>query len=534
VSDFVDALMELPALDRKRIMAGLTQPERLLLKQQIEYRANNRWAKYLGKPIEFVEEGLGEGTWSLQREVIRSCVENKRTAVPTTHGIGKTHIAARAAAYFIAVHPPGTAFVLTTSMDFNKVRNLLWPHIRSLHRQHKLPGRTTETGWVLGEHKLAQGVKPPDQAEAGISGYHSYHMLIIVDEAGGIKTAFGKSLEALMTGLDVHILVMGNPPVHGDTTWFENICNSKLWNVIKIPYTATPNFTGEETAVCTACPIEAQEDGHRVAAHLTDKEWVEDLRYEFGEDSAWFKARALAEFVHDTSSKVLPMDWLDAAQNTPDAGPGIISLGCDIAADGGDEFVIAKKDGWTCKVVHISAGADNANSVMVAAKILQHIREAEEEHRQRGITEPVRVKIDAIGIGWGVAGTLQGWEAEGKFNAHIVPVKVSENARDDQKYHRQRDEMWWSFRNLIEPNNPDAGLLRLEVGNRELAQLNSPLYSADSQSRILVESKKDMRDRGIRSPDRAEAILLAFYDPPNDQENTFSMVMFGQSNKFSQ
>jgi hypothetical protein len=520
VTNRIDQLAALSTEERRRVFAALNQDQRAALLRELKNYLKNPWSEYLGDPVGFVERGLGETTWSLQREVLRSVVENKRTSVPATHAPGKTHLAARVAAYWIAVHPPGTARVITTATTFRQVKGLLWPHIRRLQSAYNLIGQTAATTWTYDGDFLAEGVKPPDDAEAGISGYHAPHLLIIIDEAGGIKHAFGQSIEALMTGVDTHMLVLGNPPVSGEVTWFEKVSNSPLFNTIVIPYDKTPNFTGEDTGPCRSCPPEVE--AHQIGQHLIDQQWIDEQLSEFGEHSTWFQARALARFVHDSSAKTLPIDWLELARVVTEAGPGPIKLGVDVAADGGDEFVIAKMDGWTITLEHASRGQENHSAPAVAAVILDHIRKALTAHRERGIDTPVRVKVDTIGVGWGVVGILQQWEGEGllqdgPYTAHIVPVNVANKARKDKKFYNQRAEMWWNMRALIEPNNPAAGLLRLDLGTKEIAQLNAPTYAADSTARITIEKKAEMKKRGVHSPDRAEAILLAAYEPPEDQ-----------------
>lgn len=511
--DEIDALAALPDDQRRRIIAALPQEARAVIIETVKHRRDNPWLKYLGDPVRFVEEGLGETTWSKQREVMRSLVEHQRTSVPATHAPGKTHLAARLVAYWIAVHPPGTARVVTTASFFHQVKGLLWPHIRRLHRQYGLIGKTAQTTWTFEEDFLAEGVKPPDDAEAGISGYHAPHLLIIIDEAGGIGKKYGQSIEALMTGIDTRLLVLGNPPVTGDASWFEDVSNSPLFNTIRISYRDTPNFTKEKTDICRTCPKEVAE--HYIAQHLVDEAWVKNLAAEFGEDSAWFQARAEARFVHDSTTKTLPMDWLHGASQVTIDAPGPIKLGVDIASDGGDEFAIAKLDGWTITLEHHSRGEQNADSMRVASVIKTHIQAAMKLHEERGISTPVRVKVDSNGVGWGVVGTLNGWVRDGILNATIVGVNVANRAHDPKKFSRSRDEMWWTFRDLIEPNRPDGGLLRLDISQRELSQLNAPTYTSDSKGAIVVESKDEMKKRKINSPDRAEAILLAVYEPVN-------------------
>lgn len=512
-TDLIDALAALPTARQREIIKALSQPERAALLAQIEHRAKFPWYKYRGDPVGFVEKGLGEVTWSKQREILRSIEENKRTVVPATHAPGKTHLAARVVAYWVAVHPPGTARVLTTASTFRQVKTLLWPHIRQLHDVHGLMGTTSQVMWRDGKTLLADGVKPPDDKEAGISGLHAANLLVVIDEAGGIKDAFGASIESLMTGEHTRLLVLGNPPVSPNVGWFEKISLSPNYHTIPIAWEDTPNYTGEDTGWCTTCPREV--DPHKIATHLIDGKYVEEIAAEFGKDSVWYQARINARFVHDSTSKTLPMDWLQLATIKDDTEdlPGPIKLGVDVAADGGDEFAISKLDGWRLSIVHTSRGETNASAPWVAARILEEIRTAEAQHAERGITQAVRVKIDTIGVGWGVVGILQQWRKESKFKALIIPVNVAENANEDKKFHRSRDEMWWAMRDLIEPNRSGGGLLQLDIGAKELAQLNAPTYSADSAGRRLVESKKEMKERGLHSPDRAEAILLALYEP---------------------
>jgi hypothetical protein len=79
---------------------------------------------------------------------------------------------------------------------------------------------------------------------------------------------------------------------------------------------------------------------------------------------------------------------------------------------------------------------------------------------------------------------------------------------------RQRDELWLIGRALLQPSPafPD-GRLRLRSGPKVAAQLRGPSMSTNSGGFTVIESKKNMKARGLRSPDEAEAVLLAVYEP---------------------
>lgn len=532
----VDRILNATPEQRRAILAALSPTERAWIATHLD-NAGIRWSRWQNDPVGFVEQALGETLWSKQREILESVRDNKRTAVPAAHSPGKSHLAARAVAWWVASHPPGTARVVTTASTFRQVRNVLWPHIRRVAHRHQLPGDVLTVEWKIDGTVVADGFSPADHDETAVQGIHAPHLLVVVDEAGGIGPILGRALEALMTGGHTRLLVLGNPPVDAEQSWFEQICSSPLYHVIPIDAYSTPNFTGEDAGMCAACPPETA--AHTVASHLIDHEWVRDVIEEFGADSPFVHARVHARFPKGAANKVLPTDWVEAAtENTMPADATGIRLGVDVASDGGDEFVIAWADGMVGTVRYAASGAVNQNAVDVAGVILDHIRTAEQAHIDRGLTVPVRVKVDTIGVGWGVVSMLQTWGTEGRHRAVIVPVNVAERPRDASKFGSQRAEMWWNLRTLLQPRpGPDGPRqdVRLEVSRREVAQLTGPTYRADSAGRIMVEQKAEMKRRGVHSPDRAEALLLAFFEPPAKQSPVpvVAPIGLGQANPWA-
>src|SRR5437763_17091068 len=79
---------------------------------------------YLNDPVGGVRDRTGEHLWSKQREIARSVVENKRTAVKASHAVGKSFLASRLIAWWIDAHPPGEAFVVSTAPTFAQVRGI--------------------------------------------------------------------------------------------------------------------------------------------------------------------------------------------------------------------------------------------------------------------------------------------------------------------------------------------------------------------------------------------------------------------------
>lgn len=514
MDDLVLRVLSLDATARGELFGRLSSEEREWLFRALEGFRGNPWARFRDDPVGFVERGLGEVLWSRQREILSAVRDEKRVAVPACHAPGKTHLAARAIAWWISCHPPGTAQVVTTATTFRQVRNLLWVQVRRLHSRFHLPGETSQVEWKIGSDIVGYGFSAPAWDETAVQGVHAPHLLIVVDEAGGISNKLGQSLEALMTGGHTRLLVIGNPAVDIEDSWFERACSSPLYRVIPISAFDTPNFTGEDTDLCRSCPVEVEP--HRVASHLVDKEWVDEVFHEFGQDSPFAIARVYARFPKAAPNKVIPLAWVEASlENESFLVGDELRLGVDVAADGGDELVIARADGWRVKIVHVSSGQANASAVDVAGVILEQIREAELIALGRSHKHRVTVKIDSIGVGWGVASLLQQWGREGKHRSLIISVNVARSASSG-KFKNQRAEMWWNARQLLmpDPMNEQAQQVRLDVDRRTMAQLSSPMYSADSAGRIVIESKREIKRRSGVSPDRAEAVLLALFSPP--------------------
>ena len=527
----IDEFLSLSDEEQEQLAKVMTEEQKQTLALLLQAEKTNPWAKYETNPVAFIEQGLGETLWSKQKEILQSLVDNKRTVVPACHAPGKSHLAARAVAWWMSVHPPGTAIAITTATTFKQVRNIMWAQIRRVHMSHNLPGEILTTEWKMDDTVVAYGFRPADNNEAALQGIHAPNLLIVVDEAGGISDTIGQAMEALMTGGNTRLLVVGNPPTDQEQTWFERICNSPLYNSIPISAYDTPNFTGEDTGECKSCPKHV--DPHNVATHLVDERWVNDVITEFGEDSPFVEARVHARFPQSGTGKVIPYQWAElAVDNENPLESQDIRLGVDIASDGGDEFVIARADGYKVKIVHRSSGKANANAVDVAGVILRYIQSAQDEQLSRGINSRVRVKIDTIGVGWGVVSMLKTWGQERRHNAEIIGINVAERPKDQTKFKNQRAEMWWNARSLLQPSPDGRQDLCLEVDRQVLSQLAGPTYLSDSSGRIQIESKADMKKRGVSSPDRAEAILLALYENKNIIQ-PITPLSLGQANQWT-
>lgn len=519
--EMLSSLLDLDPPTRTTFLTALPETDYLAVIRAAETEMGSPFSLWHDDLEGFITLGLGETLWSLQAEIGRAIVDHDRLVVPAAHSTGKTWLLARIVAWFIMTRPFGTAVAVTTAPKFEQLELGVWPDIRQLHEKARLPGRCLQTRWWMGdpERPVAFGRSPKDNDETGFSGIHAPYVLALVEEAGGFSPVLLQSLENLASGGYFRLVLVGNPPIdETGSAVLEDSAAKPSYHLLPIPADRTPNFTGEKTPLCAVHP---DLPPHPISDHLISRKWVEDVKADFGEDDPYYIARVLAQFPKDLQAKIIPFTWLEAskANTTPDDSTWV-RLGVDIASDGGDEFVIARAEGYTVRIVDHARGATLSNAYDVAARILTAIEAAQAKARELGSVRKVRVKIDRDGIGWMVSDTLKAWGTEGRHAAEIVGLRHGTKCASklgQEKYGNKRAEMWWNGRELSQPKADDDGNLaptwRLELDDQTLRQLSAPMRSSDTSGRFLAESKEHMKKRGLSSPDRADAVLLSVYEP---------------------
>ncbi|MGE7437954.1 hypothetical protein [Kitasatospora sp. NPDC001175] len=468
----------------------------LIAARRIRDRAelDARTADYRHDPAAWARDRLGEHLWSKQVAIAESVRDHRLTAVQSCHGVGKSWTASRLTAWWLDIHPPGEARVVTTAPTGDQVKAILWSEINAAFalaqaRGNPLPGRINETDWKLGKRLIAFGRKPSDYNPHAFQGIHAKYVLVILDEACGINKQFWTAANAIATGEHCRILAIGNPDDPGSQ--FARVCaNTDRWNIIRISAFDTPNFTGEDV------PDELR-------PMLVSHAYEEDMRVEFGEQSPTYISKVLGLFPSDAEDGVVRLSAIRACTQPPstplqDSDLTPVELGVDLGA-GGDETVIRERCG---RQVGREWRSREKDPVKVIAEIVRAIR----------TTKATAVKVDSIGIGWGIVGSLREKQAAGDHDADILGVNVSEASTQPARFARLRSQIWWEIgRQLSEDRGWDLSGLNQDDRERLVSQLTAPKYTTDASGRIVVEPKDETKKRLGRSPDNADALLLAFY-----------------------
>lgn len=437
----------------------------------------------------------GVKLWSKQRDIMMALNDHPRVAVKSAHNVGKSFTAGQLAAWWIDSHPPNEAFVVTTAPSGPQVKAILWKEIRRIHKRAGLSGRTNLTEWWLNDEMVAFGRKPADWDPEAFQGIHAMYVLVIIDEASGVPDSIWEAAESLASNEHSKILAISNPTMTSGK--FARVCKpGSGWHVITVDGLDSPNFTDERLSLPPS-----------VTNSLLHPDWVNRMKLEWGgEESASYIVRVRGEFPPTSGDDVVvPYEFLERCRRMNGVKRELIlseyenydlepvELGVDIAASKkGDETVIYERRG---KVAGEVWRMRSDKPERVTQLIL----------RAQRVTGAEAIKIDAIGWGWGVVGDVRSrLKPKG---IRVIGFNVARASTKPKAFVNVRSQLWWEVgRKLSEKGDWDLSM----VEDKALAELAAPHYDYDHKMRIRVEPKDDTKARLGRSPDDADALLLAF------------------------
>ena len=442
-------------------------------------------------PLVFASDILQAKLWSKQQDVLAALPDHRRVAVKSGNGLGKGYCAAVAVLWFLHCHEP--AIVLSTAPTFRQVRHILWRQIRRLYRPARelLGGKMLDTRWELAEDRYAMGLSAESADE--FQGFHSPNMLIVVDEAEGVSDEIYEAIEAVMTSADPRLLLIGNPTTVSGAFHRAFHQERHLYHTITISALDSPNVQADKIVV----------------PGLTSSKWVQERKETWGEENPIYRARVLGEFPDQAEDTLIRLSDIEAAtrgdaptalkaeaalSGSSEAEPGTsaqeVVLAIDVARFGSDRSVILRRIGNSVDEIRTF---HNLDTMQLTGWVIAAIKDS----------QPARICVDEIGVGAGVVDRLreQGHQVQG--------INVARRARQDALFANVRAEGYWRLRELF-----SSSQINIPADNQLMGELAALRYSYDSQGRILIESKESMRQRGLPSPDKADALMLAFLEAP--------------------
>lgn len=220
----------------------------------------------------------------------------------------------------------------------------------------------------------------------------------------------------------------------------------------------------------------------------------------------------------DDAWQVIPSEWVRAAmlRDMPNLSTIVqTSTGADVAHGGADQTVIARRFGHVVAPLEVYAGADTPTGGAAAAKIALAMG-------------PGFVNVDAIGYGASACDTLLEMDDIGaRVRAVNVGASTPQRTRGaDGKpgpfgFANQRALAYWRLREALDPELGEGVILPDDM--ELFADLTSVRYSVRS-GRIALEDKSGIKSRIGRSPDKGDAVSLAFLSDESNDVDTWLAI----------
>ncbi|MBU8540191.1 terminase large subunit domain-containing protein [Falsiroseomonas tokyonensis] len=430
-----------------------------------------------------VQEGVDAG------EAVAEAVQ---VAVASGHGIGKTALIAWIILWFISTrdHPQ----IVVTANTKAQLTSKTWRELAKWQKR-AINGSwfqwSAEKFYLKGHSEtwFASAVPWTKEKAEAFAGTHEKHVLLVFDEGSAIDDAIWEVAEGAMTTAGAMWIVFGNPT--RNTGRFRECWRrfAKRW------------FT-----------MQVDSRDAKKASKKQIQAWLED----YGEDSDFFRVRVKGQWPRAATSQFISEEDVAAAVArfkrrerlkrekalllnidpervslavTDDVDPDEpLVLAVDVARYGDDHTVLLLRKGDIAKIIgrYNGLGTDQVKQLVI---------DAITEHR------PDATFVDGVGVGAGVVDELRA------LGYSVIDVNAGRKALNPKAYFNRRVEMYDRVRKWLrgggcieETRTLTEGLTAVEYG------------FADRSGQLQLESKDDMKARGLPSPDEADALAMTFYE----------------------
>jgi phage terminase large subunit len=395
----------------------------------------------------------------------------KRFTVRAGHGVGKTTIESWLVLWFLLFKRPCKIPITANSQD--QLRDVVWAEIAKWHREmptfmRDLIDIGADRVWIKGDPEGAFAVARtarPEKPEA-LQGFHADNLMFLIEEASGIEDIIFETAGGALTGEHSYVFMFGNPTRLSGYFFRSHHQNRDRWRVFHVPCSASSRVSPA---------------------------YAEEIAAEYGEQSNVYRVRVLGEFPLAEDDAVIPLGLVEAAIGREvGATESAVVWGLDVARFGDDSSALAKRRGNT--LLAPVKEWRKIDLMQTAGKVYAEWNETPPHDR------PGAINVDVIGMGGGVVDRLR------ELGLPVRGVNVGEAAATDEKrYMRLRDELWFKVKDWF-----DSRAVNIPQDDGLISELVSPKYKYESTGKLKVESKDDMKKRGVRSPNKADAFCLTF------------------------
>lgn len=364
--------------------------------------------------------------------------------------------------------------VVCTAPTRDQLYNILWPEISKWLKRSPLLDELFEwqkTKVVLRSapercFATARTAAKPEN----LAGFHEDHLLFVLDEASGIDDSIFEVVGGALTGGDNKLVMCGNPTKNSGffkRAFFED---REFYHTMKI----------------------SSKNSDRVSSTYCQR-----LIKQYGEDSDVVRVRVLGEFPKAEADGVIPLELVEAAIARDPDYSGELVIGVDVARQGNDLTVVAARLGDSLLPLQKWQHAD---LMTTCGRVLHTTKELMTEYKLKHAV----INVDDTGLGAGVTDRLREVLSENNLNGTVHACHNGAKARDN-RYANFVTECYFALRDRFVEGN-----ITLPRDDELVAELTTRKFNVNSSDKIILEPKDGFKKRIGHSPDRADAVALAF------------------------
>lgn len=450
----------------------------------------NKIPEYRKNPVLFAREVLKFEPDEWQQDALMDLAENPKVAIKSGQGVGKTGLEAVALLWFLVCF--SYPRIVATAPTKQQLHDVLWSEVSKWMSRSPLLSeilKWTKTYiYMVGNEKRWFAVARTATKPENMQGFHGDNMLFIVDEASGVANPIMEAILGTLTGENNKLLMCGNPTRTSGTFYDAFHADRAMYRYHTVSSADSPR---------------------------TNKQNIEALIRKYGRESNVVLVRVFGEFPKQEDDVFIMLSSIEQCGSKvyelpEDKGMPYIMFGVDVARFGDDETVIYKNVKGKLKLAMHRRGQDLMATV--GDIVNQYKKTVKEFSEYRG---SIYVNIDDTGLGGGVTDRLK--EVKREQNLHrlfVIPINAAEKIETDTKegkeaaeyYNNLTTHMWAVLRDLLENKQ-----IEIEDDADTFAQLSIRKYFMASNGKLELEGKKEMKKRGVSSPDRADAAALSTY-----------------------
>jgi phage terminase large subunit len=427
---------------------------------------------YVNNPVGFVREVLGVEPDRWQVEFLEAVRDgHRRISIRSGHGVGKSTGASWAMIWYLLTRYP--VKVVVTAPTSAQLYDALFaeckrwvkelpPAVASLleAKAERIELKSSPT-----EAFISARTSRAEQPEA-LQGIHSDNVMLIADEASGVPEQVFEAAAGSMSGHNAVTILLGNP-VRSSGFFYDthNRLSSEWWT---------------RKVSCVDSP------------RVSDA-YVNEMKSRYGDESNAYRIRVLGEFPLTDDNTVIGMELCESAiyRDVAVSPTAPVIWGVDVARFGSDSSALCKRKGNV--VLEPIKKWRNLDLMQLTGAIKAEYDTLDVKER------PLEILVDSIGLGAGVVDRLR------ELNLPARGINVSESPALGNTYRNLRAELWYKAKQWLEKR--DCKIPKDDALINELVMVR---YTFTSNGKIQIESKDDIRKRGLGSPDLADSFVLTF------------------------